>query len=132
MVCRRRDETSSVNYYHRYVQLDNYLRVTRSLRPDGVTKLFIALRKPHNPASSTTIARWIKEVLCDAGIDISRFKAHSTRAASTSAARAMGIPLDEIMKVAGWSRVSTFETFYHKPQVLEKEQFQNFLNLVCL
>ena len=42
-------------------------------------------------------------------------QAHSTRAASSSAAKSAGIPLSDIMKWAGWSRQSTFERFYHKP-----------------
>lgn len=53
-----------------------------------------------------------------AGIDISQFKAHSTRAASTSAS---GVPMKDILKTANWSRESTFQKFYLKPQ--EKDLF---------
>ena len=51
-----------------------------------------------------------------AGIDISQFKAHSTRAASTSAAAASGVPMKDILKTANWSRESTFQKFYLKPR----------------
>ena len=74
--------------------------------------LLISFRKPYKPVSSATIARWMKEVMRMAGIDITQFSAHSTRSASVTAARSQGT---SIMSMAGWSRLSTFETFYHKP-----------------
>ncbi|XP_019854593.1 PREDICTED: uncharacterized protein LOC109583611 [Amphimedon queenslandica] len=63
----------------------------------------------------STIGRWIKSLLTDAGVNTSIFGAHSTRAASSSAAKKVGVPLIDIMKAAGWSRSSTFERFYYKP-----------------
>ena len=39
------------------------------------------------------------------GIDISVFKPHSTRAASTSAATQAEQPVSDILKVAGWSLI---------------------------
>ena len=77
--------------------------------------LFLALNKPHKPVTSASIARWIKELLTDAGVDTDKFSAHSTRAAASSSAKAAGLSTAEIMKMAGWSRQSTFEKFYHKP-----------------
>ena len=62
--------------------------------------------------SSATIARWVKSMLAAAGIDITQFKAHSTRAASTSAARRLGVSTADILRSANWSRESTFERFY--------------------
>ncbi|CAC5405660.1 unnamed protein product [Mytilus coruscus] len=61
-----------------------------------------------------TIARWIKTVLKLAGIDADMFKAHSTRAASTSAAFLAGMPIKDILKAAGWSNESVFGRFYQK------------------
>ena len=72
--------------------------------------LIISYKKPYKPVKSGTISRWIKETLSDAGIDTQIFKGHSTRAASTSAACAKGISMNDIMSMAGWS----FERFYHK------------------
>lgn len=54
-------------------------------------------------------------MLVDARIDTDKFKSHSTRAASTSAARAMDIPIDHILVAAGWSSELMFQRFYHKP-----------------
>jgi hypothetical protein len=49
-----------------------------------------------------------------------KYTAHSTRAASTSAA-AKWIPLDVILTQAGWSSCKTFAQYYQKPT--EKADF---------
>ena len=59
-------------------------------------------------------------MMAAAGIDVSQFKAHSTRAAATSAAANVGVPIKDMLKTANWSRESTFE-IYHKPA--EKSSF---------
>ena len=48
-------------------------------------------------------------------MDTDKFKAHSVRAASTSAAKAANVPILTIMKSAGWKLESTFRKFYNKP-----------------
>ena len=50
----------------------------------------------------------------EAGIDTSIFKAHSTRSASTSAVKKDNIPIDHILKLAGWTNVRTFDKYYDK------------------
>ena len=50
--------------------------------------------------------------MIDAGIDMSLFSPHSTRAAATSAAARMNV---SISTTAGWTGDSTFKKFYHKP-----------------
>ena len=67
--------------------------------------------------SVQTISRWLKQVLDYAGVDTHVFKSHSTRAASTSAAKAQDVPLDQILEAAGWSKEATFSKFYDKPVV---------------
>jgi hypothetical protein len=76
--------------------------------------LFITYIKPHGRASKDTIARWIKTVLSLSGIDISVFKAHSTRSASKSAASELGVPITDILSTVGWSSDCTFTTHYNK------------------
>ena len=83
----------------------------------GSDQLLVSIQKPHKPVSTHTISRWLKTVLEKAGIDTSVFKAHSTRAASTSAAAISKIPLSTIMDNAGWSNATTFGKFYKKPIV---------------
>ena len=65
--------------------------------------LFISYSKPHKPVQAATISRWIRNMLVKAGVD-SNFKTHSTRAASTSAAKNRGMTTKDIMCAADWSR----------------------------
>ena len=78
-------------------------------------QLLLSFQKPFKPVSKDTISRWIKNVLKDVGIDTTKFGAHSTRAASTSAAAKAGTPLEVILESAGWSNCGTFAKFYQKP-----------------
>ena len=52
--------------------------------------------------------------LSAAGIDTTVFTPHSTRAASTSKAKAQSVSMDIIMSLAGWSKATTFQRFYNK------------------
>ena len=96
-----------------------YIRRTESLRlpstMDKQMKLFISWIKPHHSVTSSSIARWLKTILKQAGIDTSIFKAHSTRGASVSAAKNMGVTSREILDTANWSTESVFQRFYYKP-----------------
>ena len=53
-------------------------------------------------------------MLSCAGIDVSQFKGHSARSASTSAALGAGATLQTIMKTDGWSSTCTFNKSYNK------------------
>ena len=46
-----------------------YIEKTKDLRGDN-KQVFISFIKPHNPVTSSTIARWLKQVMELAGIDI--------------------------------------------------------------
>ena len=76
--------------------------------------LLVSFRKPHKPVSSPTVARWLKDVLSQAGISTSDFSAHSTRGASASAAARAGVSTTVIMDTADWKRASTFHRFYRR------------------
>ena len=92
--------------------LKEYLQRTKSMRKGK--ELFISYIEPHNHISRGTLSRWIKMVLELSGVDVTKFSAHSTRAASTSAAFSREVPLDTIMTAAGWSRQKTFTQVYCK------------------
>ena len=77
-------------------------------------QLLLSFQKPFEPVSKDTISRWIKNVLKDMGIDTTKFGAHSTIAASTSAAAKAGTLLEVILESAGWSNYGTFAKFYQK------------------
>ena len=70
-----------------------------------------------SPATSATIARWIKSALTKAGIDTSICKAHSVREATTMAAPLAGISIPEILEAGDWSSQSVFERFYYRPHM---------------
>ena len=94
--------------------LQEYVIRTKHRRGEE-TQLLISFVKPHKAVSKDTIARWVKSVLANACTDTHQFGAHSTRSASTSAAKRSGLDITTIMRAAGWSNASTFAQFYNKP-----------------
>ena len=82
--------------------LSVYLDKTNQVR-GSETKLFLSFIKPHKAVTSSTIARWLRTILEQAGINTEIFSAHSTRGAS-----------EDILKAANWSSESVFQRFYHK------------------
>jgi hypothetical protein len=99
--------------------LQSYISRTENFRspmdPASDRQLLISYHRPHRPVKSCSISRWIKCILSKAGIDTSIFSGHSTRSASTSKARAGGVSLQEILKMANWSGPSSFLRFYYRP-----------------
>ncbi len=93
--------------------LRKYLDVTEVIRKDN-GQLFISYKHPHEPVSTDTLARWVRNILTLAGIDTRVFKAHSVRAASSSAASKF-IPIADVLKKGNWSSENTFTKFYNKP-----------------
>ena len=88
------------------------------------TKLFYKLESPSlRCLEGHTTTKWTKMSLKTAGIDMSRFTAHSTRSASTSKA-IQKLPLATTLKAVGWRSPSTFATLYKKP-ICEGNAFQN-------
>ena len=104
------------SHNHKLCFIENmrqYIKMTKDIRKkEG--KPFISNQKPHKAVSKSTVPRWCKQVMSDAGIDIKRFGPHSIRATSTSLARNKGVPLATIMSAAGWSNGGTFQKFYSK------------------
>ena len=94
--------------------LTAYLSRTAEIRDKNTGSIFISTRPPFQEATTTTIARWTKETLANAGIDISLFKAHSVGGATTSKMSDLRIPIQDIMKKAAWKNESIFQKFYKK------------------
>ena len=93
--------------------LREYIHLTDPLRKDH-SQLLLSYVKPFKPVARDTVSRWVKQVLQSAGIDITKYSAHSCRAASTSNVKVKSLNIAEIMKCAGWSTASTFARFYDK------------------
>lgn len=62
--------------------------------------------------TTSTVARWLKQVLELSGVNTDTFKAHSFRGASTSKAYFKGCSLKRILDTADWSSDKTFKKFY--------------------
>ena len=93
--------------------LKDYLSRTAKYRQSH-SRLFLAVVKPFKPVHKSTIARWIKTLIHEAGID-HNFNAHSVRGASATAATMQGMSVSDIMKVADWTSDNTFKTYYYRP-----------------
>ena len=94
--------------------LREYIHRTDPLRKDH-SQLLLSYVKPFKPVARDTVSKWVKQVWQSAGIDITKYSAHSCRAASTSNVKVKGLNIAKIMKSAGWSTASTFARFYDKP-----------------
>ena len=95
--------------------LNAYAKLTEPHRPGQHNRLFLTLTRPYHAAAKDTLARWVKSTLTQAGIDVTTFTAHSTRAASTTAAHLKGVELADILTAAQWSRAATFHAHYFRP-----------------
>ncbi|MEW8548627.1 MAG: hypothetical protein AB2693_34430 [Candidatus Thiodiazotropha sp.] len=71
----------------------------------------------YKEVSTSTIARWLKNILDLSGINTETFKAHSYRSASVSAAFSRGCSLKNILDTADWSSDKTFKKFYCRHSV---------------
>lgn len=87
----------------------HYLDRTRNVRK---SQQLLVSYCSFSAVTSSTIARWLKTVLFNAGIDTNQFKAHSYRSAAVSAAFSKGCSLDVILKTADWSSAKNFRKFY--------------------
>ena len=95
--------------------LSLYLEKSKEVRKPEDTKLLLSYAKPHKPVGSSTVGKWTKFIMKEAGIHTNRFSAHSGRVASISYGKKAGIPLQDILKAGGWSSAQTFAKFYDKP-----------------
>ena len=91
-----------------------YIEKTRSIRKSS--KLFVSYVS-YDKVTTSTIARWLKFVLQEAGIDTSVFKAHSFTGAAASAAFSSGCTLKSILQTGDWSSDKNFYNFYYRDVV---------------
>lgn len=102
-----------------------YLRTTSNIRKN-VSNLFISFKRPFKAVTSQTLAHWVKDTLKESGINTDIFTAHSTRHASTSAAKRGGVDIDLLRSTAGWTTNSlTFARFYDLQISKNKRNYAN-------
>ena len=108
--------------------LDEYISRTEGWRSgEECSQLLLSFVNPHKPVVSSTISGWLKNILKKAGIDISTFKAHSTRSASTSKADLSDAPIEETLKRGCWSNKSIWQKFCNKNIIHEGQLFQEMI-----
>ena len=90
------------------LSLKDYLVRTAPLCTDDAKYMFIQLRKPYKCVSSQTLARFIVQLMTDAGVNTDIFKQHSTH--STLAAwigKTITRSMAQICKNGSWLSNST-------------------------
>ena len=111
-----REEICCVRYLENYLSRTAHLRTTSS-------KLFLSFVKPFKPVTTSTLARWVRHVMTQAGIDTTIFKPHSTRSAATSKAYHNNVSLATILASVGWRSESTFGRHYEKSTIKNQGDF---------
>ena len=76
-------------------------------------RLFLTTVAPVHPATSQTVAKWNLRTMAEAGIDTTKFKAHSIRAAATTAAITAGASKDQAAH-GKWRSTGTMDRFYNR------------------
>lgn len=89
-----------------------YLEMTKTQRQDDDDHLFVSVKGDGKPVGTQTLARWAKHIMAKAGIDVSKYKAHSARSAAVKAALAQGEDVEDIIRHGRWLTNTTFEKHY--------------------
>ena len=77
------------------------------------THFFLSHRNGR-PVQHASISHWIREVLSLSGIDVTTFKAGSSRSASSSAEARCGASPQQIVKHGDWSNLDMYQHFYNR------------------
>lgn len=100
--------------------INDYMSRTQSWREQGDnidrSWLLLSVVKPHHHIVPSSVARWLKETIKKSGFS-SLFTGHSTRSASTSKAKRVGLSTQDVIDQAKWTNESTFMRFYCKPVI---------------
>ena len=90
--------------------MKSYLKFTKDLRYSD--RLFVTLRTPHGAAATSTISRWLEDVIAMSGHSGS---GGSTRAVAPSQAISRGASLQSVLAARDWTKAATFHCCYFKP-----------------
>ena len=94
----------SVDYFRRLLSLPKEQELTEQ----KLNCCYLSL-KPFQPVSRSTVARWIKSAIQEAGVG-EQFSAHSIRGAVSTAAHMRGMSMSDVLNVADWTS-DVFKTF---------------------
>ncbi|KAM9974221.1 hypothetical protein ACTFIR_003937 [Dictyostelium discoideum] len=105
--------------------LSTYLRASKGRRkPHSGDSVFI--QNEGKPLDVKEINIIVLSTLSSSGIDISKFKSHSTRSAMASLLLSNNVPFHVVKKMGRWKSNDTVDTFYDKRIIGEKSG--GFLN----
>lgn len=105
-----------------HVVVKEYSSRTALIR-NGEQSLLLSYVKPHKAVTRDTVSRWIKMVMNISGISTDIFGSQSVRWASVSKAKLAAVPVDEILRKAGWSKAGTFSKSYEIYIIVDKDEF---------
>ncbi|KAM9954228.1 hypothetical protein ACTFIW_003769 [Dictyostelium discoideum] len=112
--------------------LSTYLRASKGRRkPHSGDSVFI--QNEGKPLDVKEINIIVLSTLSSSGIDISKFKSHSTRSAMASLLLSNNVPFHVVKKMGRWKSNDTVDTFYDKRIIGEKsgEGFQTKSRKEC-
>ncbi|KAM9972432.1 hypothetical protein ACTFIW_002397 [Dictyostelium discoideum] len=132
-------------YHAKHFDKDWMKRLDSNKRVPGISKWLFKLptcgrRKPHlsysifiqnesKPLEVNGINPIAISTLSSSGIDIGKFKFHSTRSAMASLLLSNNVPFHVVKKMGRWKSNDTVDTFYDKRIIGEKSG--GFLNTVA-
>ncbi|KAM9954210.1 hypothetical protein ACTFIW_003751 [Dictyostelium discoideum] len=122
---QRKDDTNSQVCPVRH--LATFLRASKGRRkPHSGDSVFI--QNEGKPLNVKEINIIVLSTLSNSGIDISKFKSHSTRSAMASLLLSNNVPFHVVKKMGRWKSNDTVDSFYDKRIIGEKSG--GFLNIV--
>ena len=124
------NQTVTITSFHKpqicpVKSLKHHIHKTANIRKSS--KLFVSF-KTYKAVTSSTIDSWLNLILNLSGIDTSKFKGHSYRSVFSSAAKMVGMSLNDILKTADWLSASTFRKFYYRDT--DDNNKSNYINSV--
>ena len=102
--------------------LYTYLKCTLPFRV-GMNKVFLIVDQSPRPASRQTLSRWTKTILNKA--EFRNFTVHSGRSAPSTCTLLLGLPIDSILKQAGWKSKSTFVKYYMNSPLIKSTRLED-------
>ncbi len=81
-------------------------------------RVFVGQKLVKTEIDTQTIAKDTMKVMSLAGININKFKSHSTRMVAASKVLNKGVSVDKIMRVVRWKSRSVFDLFYNRSKGL--------------
>lgn len=89
-------------------------QVERSARQEPSLPLFLQLHRPFRPLSSDALARIAINLMKEAGIDTSIFKAHAIRGAVATKMLDTGELMSDVMRLGRWRSFNAFNEYYNR------------------